>query len=69
MNEDNYKHNQYLIFKYIYIFIFVAIKWEKSLDVLIYFNKGQRKGKPGGVYRTPKSKRIAPPRYRNLDYA
>ena len=28
----------------------------------------QRKGKVGSVYTTPKSKRIAPPRYRNLDY-
>jgi hypothetical protein len=34
------------------------------------FNKlGQRKGKVGSVYTTPKSKRIAPPRYRNLDFA
>ena len=31
--------------------------------------RSQRKGKPGSVYRTPKSKRIAPPRYRNLDFA
>ena len=31
--------------------------------------RSQRKGKPGGVYKTPKSKRIAPPRYRNLDFS
>lgn len=31
--------------------------------------RSQRKGKAGGVYTTPKSKRIAPPRYRNLDFA
>lgn len=29
----------------------------------------QRKGKQGSVYTPPKSKRIAPPRYRNLDYS
>lgn len=29
----------------------------------------QRKGKKGSVYTTPKSKRIAPPRYRNLDFS
>jgi large subunit ribosomal protein L8e len=28
----------------------------------------QRKGKVGSVYTTPKSKRVAPPRYRNLDF-
>ena len=32
------------------------------------FYVGQRKGKKGSVYSAPKSKRIAPPRYRNLDY-
>ena len=30
--------------------------------------RSQRKGKPKGVYRGLKSKRVAPPRYRNLDY-
>eukprot|EP00178_Gracilaria_changii_P025399 TRINITY_DN78250_c0_g1_i1.p1 TRINITY_DN78250_c0_g1~~TRINITY_DN78250_c0_g1_i1.p1 ORF type:complete len:262 (-),score=18.73 TRINITY_DN78250_c0_g1_i1:37-822(-) len=29
----------------------------------------QRKGKKGHVYTTPKSKRVAPPRYRNLDFS
>ncbi len=50
-------------------YFFIAIKWVKSLDVNYLLNSGQRKGKPGSVYRTPKSKRIAPPRYRNLDFA
>jgi large subunit ribosomal protein L8e len=35
----------------------------------IFIYLGQRKGKQGSVYTTPKSKRIAPARYRNLDYS
>ena len=44
-------------------------QWVKSSDVHFFNNSGQRKGKVGSVYTTPKSKRIAPPRYRNLDFA
>ena len=48
----------------IYSHKLVRLSEVKSLS-----NLGQRKGKVGSVYTTPKSKRIAPPRYRNLDFA
>lgn len=35
----------------------------------LFTYSGCRKGKKGGIYTTPKSKRIAPPRYRNLDFS
>ena len=44
-------------------------KWVRLSEVKSFSNLGQRKGKVGSVYTTPKSKRIAPPRYRNLDFA
>ena len=53
----------------IFIFNIFHHRWVKLFDVKNYHKLGQRKGKPGGVYRTPKSKRIAPPKYRNLDFA
>jgi hypothetical protein len=30
--------------------------------------RSQRKGKVGSVWTTPKTQRVAAPRYRNLDY-
>ena len=51
------------------IIYFSGDKWAKLFDVLFFVRVGQRKGKKGSVYTTPKSKRIAPPRYRNLDFS
>lgn len=57
-----------LLLRSIIFVIFIAIYGEDYPKYVLAY-VGQRKGKPGGVYRTPKSKRIAPPRYRNLDFA